>query len=68
MGLVYGLVLALSVNSPALTLSKNSGVFLAKIGSKSAQIRRGRTWAIAVRKGSYKSLFLLNSGRFSLEK
>ena len=27
-------------------------------------IRRGRTWAIAVRRGSYKSLFLLNSGRF----
>ena len=24
----------------------------------------GRTWAIAVRRGSYKSLFLLNSGRF----
>ena len=31
-------------------------------------IRKGRTWAIAVRRGSYKSLFLLNSGRFSLEK
>ena len=29
----------LSVNSPALILSKNSGVFLAKIGSKSAQNR-----------------------------
>ena len=31
-------------------------------------VRKGRTWAIAVRRGSYKSLFLLNSGRFSLEK
>ena len=31
-------------------------------------IRKGRTWAIAVRRGSYKSLFLLNSGVFSLEK
>ena len=31
-------------------------------------LRKGRTWAIAVRRGSYKSLFLLNSGRFSLEK
>ena len=30
--------------------------------------RKGRTWAIAVRRGSYKSLFLLNSGRFCLEK
>ena len=30
--------------------------------------RGGRTWAIAVRRGSYESLFLLNSGRFSLEK
>ena len=29
---------------------------------------KGRTWAIAVRRGSYNSLFLLNSGRFSLEK
>ena len=29
---------------------------------------KGRTLAIAVRRGSYKSLFLLNSGRFSLEK
>ena len=28
----------------------------------------GRTRAIAVRRGSYKSLFLLNSGRFSVEK
>ena len=33
-----------------------------------ADIRKGRTWAIAVRRGSYKSLFLPNSGRFSLEK
>ena len=31
-------VLGLSVNSPALILSKNSGVFLAKVGSKSAKI------------------------------
>ena len=30
-------------------------------------IRDGRTWAIAARGGSYKSLFLLNSGRLSLE-
>ena len=30
-------------------------------------IRKGRTWAIAVRRGSYKSLFLLNSGGFPLE-
>ena len=29
--------------------------------------RKGRTWAIAVRRGSCESLFLLNSGRFSLE-
>ena len=33
-----------------------------------AQFRDPRTWAIAVGRGSYKSLFLLNSGRFSLEK
>ena len=31
------------------------------------KIRRGRTWAIAVRRGSCKSLFLPKSGRFSLE-
>ena len=31
-------------------------------------IREGRTWAIAVKRGSYKSLFLLNSRDFSLEK
>ena len=31
-------------------------------------IRKERTWAIACRRGSYKSLFLLNSGRFSPEK
>ena len=31
-------------------------------------IRKGRTWAIVVRRGSYKSLFLLNSGRLSPEK
>ena len=31
-------VMDLSVNSPALILSKNSGVFLAKIGSKAANI------------------------------
>ena len=30
-------------------------------------IREERIWAIAVRRGSYKTLFLLNSGRFSLE-
>ena len=30
-------------------------------------IRDRRTWAIAFRGGSYKSLFLLNSGRFPLE-
>ena len=30
--------------------------------------REGRTWAIAVRRGSYESLFLLNSGHASLEK
>ena len=33
-----------------------------------ALIRKGRTWAIAVRRGSYASLFLLNSGCFSPEK
>ena len=31
-------------------------------------LERFRTWAMAVKRGSYKSLFLLNSGRFSLEK
>ena len=31
------------------------------------RIREGRAWAIPGRKGSYKSLFLLNSGHFSLE-
>ena len=36
--------------------------------AKQEFFRKGRTWAIAVRRGSYKSLFLLNSGRFSLEK
>ena len=36
------------------------------VGGKS--IRKGSTWAIAVRRGSYKSLFLLNSGRFCREK
>ena len=35
---------------------------------KPINLRKGRTWAIAVRRGSYESLFLLNSGRFSLEK
>ena len=30
-------------------------------------IRKGRTWAIAVRRGSCESLFLPNSGRFSPE-
>ena len=32
------------------------------------KFREGRTRAIAVRRGSYEPLFLLNSGRFSLEK
>ena len=27
-------------------------------------LRTGRTWAMAVRTGSYESLFLLNLGRF----
>ena len=36
--------------------------------SRQRKIRKGRTWAIAVWRGSSKSLFLLNSGRFSLEK
>ena len=36
----------LSVNSPALILSKNSGLFLAKIGSKSAQnqLKSAQNW------------------------
>ena len=29
--------------------------------------RKTRTWAMAVKRGSYKSLFLLNSGRFPLK-
>ena len=29
-----------------------------------ASFRKGRTWAITIRRGSYKSLFLLNSGHF----
>ena len=29
--------------------------------------KKGRTWAMAVRRGSCKSLFLLNSSPFSLE-
>ena len=33
-----------------------------------ASIRNGRTWAVAVRGGSYESLFLLNSGRFAQER
>ena len=44
----------------------HSGFYLLDI--LSASIRGGRTWAIAVRRGSYESLFLPNSGRFSLEK
>ena len=36
--------------------------------SKLPFIRKGRTWAIAVRRGSCESLFLLNSGSFSPEK
>ena len=32
-----------------------------------ASIRKGRTWAIAVRGGWYTSLFLPNSGRFPRE-
>ena len=31
---------------------------------KGAHLRKGRTWAIAVRMGSYKSLVLLDSGHF----
>ena len=31
------------------------------------KIGKGRAWAKAVRRGSYESLFLLNSGRLSLE-
>ena len=31
---------------------------------RASSIREGRTWAIAVRRGSCKSLFLLNSGPF----
>ena len=30
-------------------------------------VREGRTWAIAVRRGSYESLILPNSGLFPLE-
>ena len=33
-----------------------------------ASVRKGRAWAIAVRRASYRSLFLLNSGRFSQKK
>ena len=32
------------------------------------KIRKGKTWAIAVRRGSYESLSLLNSGCFSRER
>ena len=33
-----------------------------------SRVLKGRTWAIAVRRGSYKSLFLLNSGHFPCKK
>ena len=33
-----------------------------------AKLRKGRAWAIAVRRGSYRSLFLPNSDRLSLRK
>ena len=36
--------------------------------NKQCKIRKGRTWAIAVRRGSYKSLFFLSSDYFALEK
>ena len=35
-------------------------------GHRPLNVREGRTWAIAVRRGSYESLFLPNSGRISL--
>ena len=38
------------------------------VGLKQFLIGDGRTWAIAVRRGSYKSLLLLDSGLFSLKK
>ena len=35
------------------------------LGNLGALVGKGKTWAIAVRRGSHeKSLFLLNSGRF----
>ena len=40
---------------------------LLKPPSLKPPIGKGRTWAMPVRWGSYKSLFLLNSGRFFLE-
>ena len=52
-------------------LEENSGKVLGKLLEKSSRIakfRKRRTWAIAVRRGSCKSLFLPNSGRFSLEQ
>ena len=39
-----------------------TGNLPASLGSPT--IRKGRTWAVAVRRASYKSLFLPNSGRF----
>ena len=36
--------------------------------SPEVPIRKGRTWAIAVRRGSCKSVFLLNSGHYFPKK
>ena len=47
-----------------MRLSLQRNPFLQKLA---IDLERERTGAIAVRRGSYKSLFLLNSVRFSLE-
>ena len=57
-------VVSLARNTRCKFTGKNVWEFL---NVKSTCCRSERNWAIAVRGGSYKSLFLLNSGCFPLE-
>ena len=47
---------------------KHPNLCLAVAGPRTPKTLKQLKWAIAVRRGSYKSLFLLYSGPFSLEK
>ena len=56
--------LSVSGRTVPMVLVSGSGSVPEPPRSVKFSVRKGRTWAIAARRGLYKSLFLLNSGRF----